>query len=201
MCRFIETLRIENGRIFNLRLHNLRLNRTLKLNGIHSSKPVALEEYIHPERYARRTKCHVDYGPDGVESVTYTDYHPRVVHSLRLLDADDLDYHFKYADRSRLDQLYELRNGADDILIVKDGFITDTTIANVTFYDGNRWFTPTKPILSGTKRRSLLEDYCIFEKEIPVDTVYSFKRVGMINAMLDFHEMEFDITPATIIYS
>lgn len=200
MCRFIETICIKDGCSCHLQLHNQRLNKTLKANGGKLKEPVALQDYIHSEEFKKRTKCHVDYDANGIERITYTDYHPRLVRSLRILHADKLDYRFKYADRQQLDHLYEQRDGADDVLIVKNNLLTDTTIANVALFDGKRWLTPAHPLLEGTKRCLLLSEGVLVEKDIPVDDIFSYKSICMLNAMLDFHEMEFDITPATIIH-
>lgn len=199
MCRFIEALRIEDGRIYDVLLHNARLNRTLAENGVHLPSPVRLEAFIHPEGHRERTKCHVDYGMEGVEGITYAPYRPRLVRSLALVDGGAVDYRFKYADRSRLDALFAERGRADDVLIVRNGFLTDTTIANVALYDGCQWVTPAHPLLEGTKRRRLLAQGILVEKDIPVAGIFAYRKICTLNAMLDFREMEFDISPATII--
>ena len=51
-------------------------------------------------------------------------------------------------------------------LIVKDGYLTDTSIANIALYDGYTWFTPAHPLLRGTKRAELLNKQLIVEKDI-----------------------------------
>lgn len=200
MCRFIETLRVENRRIYNVQLHNERLNRTLERNGIRLSSPIRLEMYLRPEVCEARTKCHVEYNAEGVRSVSYTPYHPRQVHSLCLVEADEADYRFKFADRKALDTLFAQRRTADDTLIVRRGYLTDTTIANIALWDGRDWFTPAYPLLEGTKRRLLLEQGLLKEKDIRADEIFAYKKLCTLNAMLDFGEMEFDITPSTIIY-
>ena len=48
-----------------------------------------------------------------------------------MVDCDEADYRYKSADRSLLDRLFALRGAADDVLIVRRGLITDTSIANV----------------------------------------------------------------------
>lgn len=197
MCRFIETIRIEHGQACNLPLHNQRLNSTLAQNGICLSEPLRLENYIHPSVYQKRTKCHVDY-TKGVERVVCTEYHPRRVKSLRLIEADRLDYRFKYADRRALDALFDNRGEADDVLIIRNNRLTDTTIANIALFDGNCWVTPLHPLLEGTKRRLLLEQGLLVERDIPACDIFSYRRICTLNAMLDFHEMEFELTPESI---
>ena len=84
-------------------------------------------------------------------------YVPREIRSLRLVAADDeLDYHLKYADRSALARLLQRRDDCDEILIVRDGAITDTSYSNVAFFDGRKYVTPDTFLLNGMRRQYLL---------------------------------------------
>ena len=117
MCRFIETIRLEHGRILHAGYHNRRLNATRRawwgeMPDLH------VEDYIVPE-YTERTRCRIVYGRE-IESVEYFAYQPRQVRRLRLLAYDTIEYRYKQADRSLLDQLYALRGEADDVLIVRE---------------------------------------------------------------------------------
>lgn len=199
MCRFIETLRVEDGKIYNLRFHKERLERTLKEMSVHPKRQIDFANINLPCTHDRM-KYHFEYSTNEEETnYSLATYHPRSVCSLRLIEADHLDYHLKYADRQSLNALFDKRGEADDILIVQNGCLTDTTIANVALYDGEQWLTPAHPLLEGTKRAQLLEEGLIIEKDIPADTIFSYRRICMMNAMLDFHEIEFKITPASII--
>jgi 4-amino-4-deoxychorismate lyase len=80
------------------------------------------------------------------------------VSSLHLIESDTINYTYKSTHREELNALYAQRGMADDILIVKDGYLTDTSIANIALYDGHTWFTPAHPLLQGTKRAELLND-------------------------------------------
>ena len=55
---------------------------------------------------------------------------------------DDIDYRYKQADRRVLDEAFALRDTADDVLIVRHGLLTDTSIANIALWDGCEWHTP-----------------------------------------------------------
>jgi 4-amino-4-deoxychorismate lyase len=78
----------------------------------------------------------------------------------------------------------------DDILIVKDGLITDTSIANIAIYDGFKWITPKKPLLRGTQRAKLLKDKLIIEKDIKVKDMKNTVRFAIMNALLGFQEIK-----------
>ena len=130
MCRFIETIRIEGGKVWNLSYHNARMNTTRKR--VWGNCPaLSLEDILKPEPWQERTRCRVVYG-ENIEEVVYIPYTIRQVSSLKLVPCDDIAYELKSADRSMLNKLFALRGEKDDILIVKNGRITDTSIANVT---------------------------------------------------------------------
>jgi 4-amino-4-deoxychorismate lyase len=76
------------------------------------------------------------------------------------------------------------RGDCDDILIVKDGYITDTSFSNIVFFDGEKWVTPARPLLRGTMRESLLKRNLIGEENITVDDLNKIKEARLINAML-----------------
>ncbi|HET6559925.1 MAG TPA: aminotransferase class IV, partial [Prolixibacteraceae bacterium] len=77
----------------------------------------------------------------------------------------------------------------DDIIIIKNGYVTDSFTANLLFFDGGRWFTPTTPLLKGTKRQWLLEKGFIVEKEIREENIPAYSKVGLVNAMIEMEEM------------
>lgn len=123
----------------------------------------------------------------------------RQVQSLRLVRADTADYRYKSADRSELEALYSLRGNQDDVLIVRNRLLTDTSIANVALEKGGAWYTPATPLLKGTKRAWLLEQGTLKERDIPADDVYSYSRIALFNAMIDFGALVLDINRDTII--
>ncbi len=111
------------------------------------------------------------YGEKGIEDASYSSYVMRHVHSLALIQADDID----------------------DILIVKQGLLTDTSIANIAFYNGTHWYTPAHPLLKGTKRAALLEEGILQEKDIRPENLSSFSTVRLFNAMIDWGELELPV--------
>ncbi|MCH4213392.1 MAG: aminotransferase class IV [Prevotella sp.] len=196
MCQFIETLRIEKERIVNLEAHNQRMNETIRTFFPQASK-VDLKKHIVLQKHIARTKCHIEYN-NTILSISYQPYYPRQVHSLQLTECDTINYSYKYKDRSLLQLLYNQRRSDDDILIVKNGFITDTSIANIAVYDGIQWYTPAHPLLRGTQRAILLQRGIVKEKDITPQELFNFQKLCTINSMLDFEEMEFKISNQTI---
>lgn len=188
MSPFIETIRIESGVIHNLLYHNLRMNATRReVYGL--SKSVDLADYIRPGLSQVRTKCRVEYAEDILE-VTYTLYQMRSVCSLRLVVDDTANYHYKSTDRTFLHDLLERRGGCDDILIVRNGLLTDTSICNIALWDGCSWITPDQPLLCGTMRASLLESGRIVPADISVADLHKYPRIRLFNALIGFGELE-----------
>lgn len=184
MSQFIETIRIENRRCYQLDLHEERLNRTRRT--FFGNVPyIDLQKSIKVPESATtlRLKCRIVYG-SSIESVTFEPYIVKKISSLQLITDDSIDYSFKYKDRSRLNQLVNDAT-ADDILIIKNGFITDTSFSNIAFFDGTQWFTPFTYLLNGTQRQHLLRQGAIVETEITPSDLKQFRYAKLINAMLD----------------
>ncbi len=144
---------------------------------------------IPPEASKGVWRCRIVYGKE-VESVEFVPYMPRTVHSLKIVTDEHLDYHLKFADRSRLDELYGKRGDCEDVIIARHGRLTDTTIANLVFYDGTTWHTPAHPLLPGTQRAFLLESGQIIESDITLSNYRSFQLAGMINTFNDLDNMQ-----------
>jgi 4-amino-4-deoxychorismate lyase len=109
-----------------------------------------------------------------------------VIHALRLVRGNP-DYAFKYADRGALEKLLKLKSSCDEILIVRNGLITDTSFSNVLLQQGDRFFTPATFLLNGTRRQQLLREGIITEKEIPAAELQNYDYILLINAMLDIN--------------
>ena len=192
MCRFIETLCISNGEVRNLPYHDKRLNDT-RTHFWKDSQPIRLEDYIKPTSTAGKVKVRVEYGERGIEEINYSPYNLRQVQSVALLRSDSIDYTYKSTNREAINRLFALRGSYDDILIVKQGLLTDTSIANIALFDGSCWYTPRIPLLRGTKRASLLERGLLQEKDIRPEDLSAFSTLRLFNAMIDWGEQELSV--------
>ncbi len=119
-------------------------------------------------------------------NIEYLPYQKRVIQTLQLIQADTLEYTLKYADRTELDKLFAQKSDADDILVVQNGLITDSSIANIAFFDGTKWLTPKHPLLKGTTRARLLKEKRLFEEDIHLKDLDRFSGFALMNAMIDF---------------
>ncbi len=188
MCRLIETINIRNGAALNIDLHSERMNLARRrLFGI--DKPLDLSSRIVPpaEAIGARMKCRVIYSKT-IESIEYSVYHRKEVRSLQLVEANNLDYSFKYLDRSAIEELYGRRGECDDVLFVKNGLLTDTSICNIALFDGKEWHTPAEPLLCGVQREALLRAGIIKPARITVDNIKNYSLIKLFNALNDWDE-------------
>ena len=190
MCRFIETIHIECGRIYRLDYHIRRMAATMH-SVFGKGDAMCLPGLLVPEKYKERTRCRIEYY-DEIRKIEYIPYHIRPVRSLKLVADDEIDYSLKSVDRSSLDRLFGCRGQADEILIVKNGLLTDTSIANIALWDGYRWSTPRIPLLAGTNRQYLLDNGIIHEADIRADDLGNYSKIRLFNAMIEFGEVELD---------
>jgi len=178
--RLLETIRVENGRFYNLPYHSKRFNAARKeLFGI--SEPLDLAQVLKlPGLFGKGTyKCRLIYDASDME-IKFVPYERKTINSLKLVYSEDIEYTYKYEDRSALNELANRRGDCDEVVIVKNGFITDTSYSNIVFFDGKQWFTPSTPLLEGTMRAKLIEDGEIIEAEIKPEDLHRFKYFALI---------------------
>jgi len=186
MSPLFETIRLKDGVLQNLEYHNSRMNHCRKiLFGAYN--PLDLENTIRIPNENRQGiyKCKVIY-EKNIEQQSFEPYTARRIESLKLVTDDNITYQYKNTDRSCLDKLSAQREKFDDILIIKSGFITDTSFSNIIFHDGSQWLTPSNPLLNGTMRAYLLRCKLIAEKGIKAGDLPLFRKARLINAMLPF---------------
>lgn len=189
MCRLIETLRLENGRWHHTDAHAFRMNHSRRVL-LGCANPIDPAEYLQFEAGISkgRFKCRIEYDR-VVKRIDVQPYQVRSLSKLRFVEAGALDYGHKYADRSSIEALFARRGDADDVLLVVDGLITDTSYSNVAFYDGRCWVTPARPLLEGTMRARLLREGLLQTADIRPEDAAHYQYISLINAMLDLGEL------------
>jgi len=189
MCFLLETIKIENGEIRNLKYHNLRFNKSRKEKfGISAEADLSEWLTIPTDMGSGVYRCRMIYG-DQLEKIEFHTPKTRTIRSLKLVHSQEIDYPYKYADRKQLESLFAQRGNCDEVLIVKNGFVTDTSISNIVFrQDDGSWVTPNSPLLSGTMRMYLLDTGQISESVIRPEILHSFTGAKMINCMMDIDE-------------
>lgn len=189
MCQLLETIKLENGQLFNLDYHNRRLNAA-RQELFQGCPIIDLGAYIQvPENcHSGLFRCRVLYARQ-IDSVEFIAQPARTFRSLKLLEQNNIDYHLKYADRSQLNELLAKKGEADEIILVKNGLLTDCCIGNLVLWDGKNWHTPASPLLAGTQRQKLLDTAQIKENNIAISDLNNYLELGIINAFFDLENM------------
>lgn len=191
MIQFIETLRLENSRISNRLLHRQRLFETVKFH--YGQKAAGIAGVQFDELLSSITdsagqssavqKLRVIYA-DTILHYELQNYILRTIKSLKIVVCDSIEYSYKYHNRDAINKLLEQKGYCDDILICRNGYITDTSFSNVVFENKEGLFTPETFLLNGTMRQRLLKEGTVKEADISIDKLGNYDNVILINSML-----------------
>ena len=175
---YFETIKCEDFEIFNLEYHNKRVANTIGLN-------INLQEYIYPPS-EENLRCKVTYNNYEILNVEYFPYLKREINSFKIIFDNDISYNKKYLDRENLDKLFIKKDTADEIIIIKNDIVSDTSIANIAIFYENTWLTSKNCLLNGTTRNRLLEEKFLIEKDITLDMLRNASKIALMNAMIGF---------------
>jgi len=184
LLNILETIKVENAEVFNIEYHQKRFDRT-RFELFNSKNSIDLLSLLDiPKKGLFR--CRVVYSKD-IQSIEYIPYKPKVITTLKVISSN-ICYDYKYLNRDELNTLLSQNSKFDEIIIEKNGYLSDTTISNIAFYDDNykQWFTPTNPLLKGTMREKLLNNGFLKSKNIQSSEISSYKKVALMNAMIGF---------------
>ena len=187
MSRLIESIKVYNKRLYNIEYHNVRMNKSRAelfnaKDQIDLSQIILLPDDLTNELY----KCRIIYSEEIV-SIDFQKYNKKKINCLQIVHDDEITYSHKFENRTIFEN-HLTKSKADEILIIKNGFVTDTSFSNVVFFDGTKYFTPASPLLKGTKKERLIAEGIIEEDEIKLNDIKKFKFVYLINALLDLSE-------------
>lgn len=183
-----ETLAINNGRILNLDYHNRRFKQgQLFLHRQTMIDDVADIIHIDDDFKDNLIRCRITYDKHGIK-VQYFDYIPKNIQSFKLIECNYIDYTYKYDDRNLLNDLLSQKGDCDEIIIIKNGLVTDCSIGNLLFLKDDIWYTPNTPLLKGVQRAYLLDVGKIHLTAIHKNDICQYKKVMMINALNAFDE-------------
>ncbi len=189
MFQCVETIRIKDGEALNLAYHQQRLNRTVshfwpELDHVDISQSLRDIPSLEGLQKARLV-----YDGSGVVECEYHPYRIRDVRRIKVVDDDAIDYTWKSTDRSVLTAQRDKAPDFDEVIIIRNGCVTDTSYTNLCFYDGERWLTPDTPLLLGTMRQRLLDESIIHEAHILKSDISHFEKVSLINAMMELGDL------------
>ncbi|KGQ31291.1 aminotransferase class IV family protein [Gallibacterium anatis] len=184
-----ETLCIENGQVQNLALHQQRYENSLR--EFYAGQPYKIfslakilqkNTALWANLQSPIIRCRIDYNATQYHLQCFS-YQRKTYQRFQPVICDDIDYHLKYSNRAIFNELLKQKGDCDEIIIVKQGKITDCTIGNLILRQGSQWFTPDSPLLIGTQRSKLLKERKIIERKILLSDLPLFEEIRLINAL------------------
>lgn len=183
---FLETICIVNGKVQNEQAHAERIQQTAAYHRFTAPPLPDMGKMIPKELIEGKVKCRIIYHTT-IERISFEIYQPKQIRTLKLVEGSP-DYAYKFADRTVLLELLKEKGDCDEILIIRNGLITDTSYSNVVLSKGDCFYTPRTFLLNGTKRQQLLLTGRISERDISADSLGDYDRIYLINAMLDIED-------------
>jgi len=184
MCQFFESIRVLDGEVFAIAAHQERIDRTLTLKqGLPFSLFKIAKEFNFPIQGLY--KWRVQYNLEGLYTSECTAYEIQKPTGFKLVTADHIVYDCKYQDRKQIHALTESVRPSD-IIMLKDGLVTDSSYANLVFYNGTQWLSPRTPLLLGTQRNELLNNGLLHLADIRPQDLPALPFFKLINALMPF---------------
>ncbi len=188
MSQFIESIKIEDQKAYLLDFHQKRVNETFAHFGAEGS--INLEKIFKDLQHDEDGlyKWRVVYDLQKNVKTQLIPYAIAEIENFQLVENNDIDYSYKSEDRKEFEQL-KVKAKTDEIIIVKNNHITDTSYSNLLFLKDETWYTPTTYLLNGVQRQHLLKNKKIKEAEITLQNIREFTHFQLINALNDFDDM------------
>jgi 4-amino-4-deoxychorismate lyase len=186
--KLIESIKVEDGIVYNEAYHIRRMQHSVEeLLGI--NKEFHLPEI---EKKEGLYKLRIIYEAE-IDSYTLENYEPKKIQKIHIVHDNNINYAYKFKNRHCITKHNAHLPNNEEIIIVKNDLVTDSSYSNLVFFDGDNYFTPLNPLLKGTKRQQLLDENKIIEKEILIKELYNFKTIFFINALNDLGESSFSL--------
>ena len=185
--RYIETMRLENGNIQNHEYHIARVIRTI---GSEAARRVNLDPFVPLQFSLGTVKCRVVYDENGVHDIHYSHYQIPQIKTLKIVECNDINYEFKYEDRTQISNLMKLRGLCDDIIITQNGKVSDSSFCNIILKNKAGLFTSDTPLLRGTKREQMIHEGLVKVVTITTQDMIHYDQIILVNAMMS---IEIDI--------
>ena len=188
MSQFIESIKVEDQKAFLMEFHQKRVNDTFAHFGAQGS--IDLEKIFksleHDEDGLYKLRIVYDLNRNFKHQMI--PYAIPEIENFQLVENNSFDYSFKFEERKEFEKM-KTKAKTEEIIIVKNNHITDTSYTNILFLKGETWYTPATYLLNGVMRQHLLKEKKIKEAEITLQNIREFSHFQLINAMNDFDDM------------
>jgi len=191
MYRFIESIKLLNGEFFRLKLHQQRMDKVFDIFYPDLIK-IDLYDSLNLLNFPKDGfyKCRIVFD-SKIQDIEFLPYQLPQIRTLKVVEISIPSTIYKSADRKEINEVYSQREKCDDVLLMKNNLVTDSSYCNTAFFNGKTWFTPKTPLIYGIQREELLKNKKIFEKDIGIDSVFSYQSICLFNALIEFGEIMF----------
>ncbi len=187
--KFSEVICVRDGEPQHIGYHIQRMNRTTNHFFGSDIEVPDLSKKIPDDAKKGKYKCRIVYGKK-IESIEFTPYEAKMRKSVAIIEDNNIDYTYKSTNRDDLKRLVA-KAGTDDVIIIRNGMVTDVSYCNVVFEDADGGlFTPEETLLNGTCRQRLLDNGIIKMRKIRREDIHLYSHIYFINAMMDINECQ-----------
>ncbi len=192
MSPLIESIALHHGIPQNLTYHQKRMS--FSAQKLWNTTAPDLNELLHthiPISWLEipLAKARLIYDQYGQTELKIQPYLRRKITELVATEIPaGLDYAFKFWDRSWIDQLCRDLSENQDILLHKNGWIQDSSYANVALLKKGIWYTPARPLLQGTCLMRCIDEALLRPAYIHLDEVHTYEKIKLINALLGWEK-------------
>jgi 4-amino-4-deoxychorismate lyase len=188
MCLF-ESIRITNNEVPLLEYHQERVDRSIR-EFLKTNTSISLNDCLKSRPRTGLYKARLTYSSKK-HQVTYIPYIPKVIKRVGLFIIDkNVQYNYKLEDRSFLNGTEQFMTRFEDLLLVQNNLLTDSTYCNLALEKNGIWYTPKNPLLKGTERQRQLDNGKLNIEDIYIDEIQYFNHLKLFNAMNPF-----EVTP------
>lgn len=182
MFPVFESIAVLDGRYLNLPRHLARIQRTAKelwqldfsANYLMERLPVFSNKGLY--------KCRFLYNEFDF-SLEFQPYTERTIHTLKLIEAPDLVYDYKWSNRDEIKFYTMCLPPGCDVLFMRQGYLTDSSYCNIALLQNNQWYTPETPMLRGTQRDDALEKGLLKKARIHYNALSNYEQISLFNAL------------------
>ena len=178
--------------MYNIQWHNKRCNESRKAI-FKSSDFINLRSFINIPQSCKKGlfKCKITYN-STIQSVEFTPYQIRTIRQVSLINVIETDYNHKFLNRETLRKYREKYSDFDEIIMVKNGLVTDSYYYNIVLEKDGILTTPMAPILKGVQRQKLLDKKLLTPIDINPQALYEADCIYLINALSPIGSIKLD---------
>lgn len=199
MCQLLESILYQKGKMPLLSLHLDRMNKSRR-ECLHIHTPISLPKSLEPPAHlvGEKLKLRLLYRRE-IEQIEWIPYRKASVNRIKALEVPGIEYSHKYADRCHFQLLKKQHKEWDDILILKNGLLTDTTYCNILLHIYGQWLSPEIPLLAGVRRQFLLNKGRITAAPLDQNDLLRATEIRLINALMPMEDC-ISLTPEHVYF-